>query len=191
MSQELNKQDITRPENSPIVRRPLEETDSYVEEHLDRERTLWQKVFPDKQRRYIELAKRKAVRSHYEHQHQVLQIAHEARLQEIKEIYNDFLVKGKTKIRKEQAEFFQMQFETLVTNISTKSQSFGERINDAYLKLDNIKVEALRKRQEQLIESIIGDYYETVDKLVKNFRKILDEEIQNPGIAPNSQGMEG
>jgi uncharacterized protein YaaN involved in tellurite resistance len=72
-----------------------------------------------------------------------------------------------------------MQFETLVTNISTKSQSFGERINDAYLKLDNIKVEALRKRQEQLIESIIGDYYETVDKLVKNFRKILDEEIQN------------
>lgn len=105
----------------------------------------------------------------------MLQIAHEARLQEIKEIYNDFLVKGKTKIRKEQAEFFQMQFETLVTNISTKSQSFGERINDAYLKLHNIKVEALRKRQELLIESIIGDYYETVDKLVKNFRKILLE----------------
>jgi biotin carboxylase len=106
MSQELNKQDITRPENSPIVRRPLEETDSYVEEHLDRERTLWQKVFPDKQRRYIELAKRKAVRSHYEHQHQVLQIAHEARLQEIKEIYNDFLVKGKTKFAKNRPSFF-------------------------------------------------------------------------------------
>lgn len=191
MSQELNKQDITRPESSPIVRRPLEETDNYVEEHLERERTLWQKVFPDKQRRYIEQAKRKAVRSHYEHQHQVLQIAHEARLQEIKEIYNDFLVKGKTKIRKEQAEFFQVQFETLVTNISNKSQSFGERINEAYLKLDNIKVETLRKHQEQLIESITGDYYETVDKLIKNFRKILDEEIHNPGIAPSSQGMEG
>ncbi len=190
MAQELTHKDIVRPEGTPIVKRVLNETDGYVEDHQDRERTLIQRMFPDQQQRHIDVARRKAIRAHYEHQNQVLHIAYEARLQEIKEIYNDFLVKGKTKIRKEQAEFFQHQFETLMTNISTKSQEFGERVNTACDQLAKLKVDFLKQKQEQLIQDIVDNYYETVDKLIQNFRKILDEEIHRPGLSKNVHGME-
>jgi len=189
MAQELTHQDIIRPEGTPIVKKVLTETDGYVEDHQDRERSLAQRMFPDRQQRQIDLARKKSVRAHYDHQFQVLQITYEARLQEIKEIYNDFLVKGKTKIRKEQAEFFQHQFETLVTNISTKSQEFGERVDMACEQLDKLKAEFLKQKQEQLIQDIVDSYYETVDKLIQNFRKILDEEIHRPGLSKNPQGM--
>jgi paraquat-inducible protein B len=190
MAQELTKQDLAAPEEHPVMREVVEDVHDYVEDYKERERTLLQKLFPDRQRRHIELAKHKTVKARYEFQMQAIQIAHEAQLQGIQEMYNDFLIKGKAKIRKERAEFFQEQFEDLMTNLTNKSQEFSGRINASYKQLEKMDTEFLRERQEQLIHNIVDGYYDTAEKLIRNFQNILNEEIHNTGASRSSQGIE-
>jgi hypothetical protein len=190
MANELTKQDLTPPEDSPMMRQVVEDVSLYVEDYQDRERTVWQKIFPNRQQRQIELAKFKTVRDRYEFEMRAIQIAHEAQLQGIQEMYNEFLVKGKAKIRKDRSEFFQQQLEDLLTNLSTKSQEFSGHLNTMYQQLEKLSVEFMKHRQEQLIETIVEGYYETVEKLIKNFQRILDEEIHNPGAPRNFQVLE-
>ena len=190
MAQELTKQDITAPEEHPVMREVVEDVLDYVEDYKERERTLLQKLFPDRQRRQIEAAKHKTVKDRYEFQIQAIQIAHEAQLQGIQEMYNDFLIKGKAKIRKDRAEFFQQQFEDLMTNLSNKSQEFSGRINAAYKQLEKVNIEFLKERQEQLIHNIVNGYYDTAEKLIRNFQNILNEEIHNTGTSKMNQGLE-
>lgn len=181
MTQDLTKQELTTPEDHPMMREVVDDVQMYVDDYKDRERTLWQKLFPDRQRRHIELAKFKTVRDRYEFQMQAIQIAHEAQLQGIQEMYNDFLIKGKAKIRKDRAEFFQQQFEDLMTNLAGKSQEFSSRINAAYKQIEKMDTEFLRERQEHLIRTVADGYYDTAEKLIRNFQNILDEEIHNTG----------
>jgi hypothetical protein len=183
MANELTKQDLTQPEDTPVMRQVIEDVSLYIEDYKDRERTVWQKIFPDQQQRHIELAKFKTVRDRYEFEMRAIQIAHEAQLQGIQELYNEFLVKGKAKIRKDRSEFFQQQLEDLLTNLSNKSQDFTAHLNASYQQLEKISVDFMRKRQEQLVETIVDGYYETVEKLIKNFQNILNEEIHNPGAS--------
>jgi hypothetical protein len=190
MANELTKQDLTPPEDSPMMRQVVEDVSLYVEDYQDRERTVWQKIFPNRQQRQIELAKFKTVRDRYEFEMRAIQIAHEAQLQGIQEMYNEFLVKGKAKIRKDRSEFFQQQLEDLLTNLSTKSQEFSGHLNTMYQQLEKLSVEFMKHRQEQLIETIVEGYYETVEKLIKNFQRILDEEIHNPGASRNFHVLE-
>ena len=190
MAQDLTKQELTAPEETPMMREIVEEISGYVEDYKDRERTLLQKVFPDRQQRHIELAKHRTVKARYAFQMRAIQIAHEAQLQGIQEMYNDFLVKGKAKIRKDRAEFFQSQMEALLTTVSVKSQDFTERMRGAYQHLDSITVEKLKDRQERLIDNIADGYYETMEKLIKNFQGILDEEIHDAGPMRTTYGSE-
>ncbi len=190
MAQELSKQELTAPEEDPMMRNIVEEVDGYVEDFKDRERTVWQKMFPDRQRRQIELTRYKTVKARYEFQIKAIQVAQEAQLQGIQEMYNDFLIKGKAKIRKDRAEFFQQQLEGLMTNVTGKSLGFSNRIHEAYQQLDEIKVEYLQKRQEQLIHSIVDGYYETVEKLILNFQNILNEEIHSSGLPRSTPSLE-
>jgi len=190
MAQEFTKQELVAPEETSVMKDVVEEVAGYVEDYKDRERTIWQKVFPDRQQRHIELAKHKTVKARYEFQMRAIQIAHEAQLQGVQEMYNDFLVKGKAKIRKDRAEFFQQQMETLLTSVSNKSQEFTERMRGAYQQLESINVEKLKERQERLIDNISDGYYETVEKLIKNFQQILDEEIHDAGPMRGFQGIE-
>jgi hypothetical protein len=190
MANELTKQDLTQPEDTPVMKQVVEDVSLYIEDYKDRERTIWQKIFPDRQQRHIELAKFKTVRDRYEFEMRAIQIAHEAQLQGIQELYNEFLVKGKAKIRKDRSEFFQQQLEDLMTNLSNKSQDFTAHLNASYQQLEKISVDFMRKRQEQLVETIVDGYYETVEKLIKNFQNILNEEIHNPGASRSTTPIE-
>ncbi len=190
MAQELSQQGLNRPEEHPVMKKVLDEADMYYEDHKDRERTLVQKLFPDRQQRQIEIARHKTVRARYEFLMKAMQIDHQAQLQGIQEMYNDFLIKGKAKIRKDRAEFFQHQLEILMTNLTSKSQDFGERIGVSYQKLDAIEVPFLKDRQEQLIQNVVEGYYETAEKLIDNFRNILNEEIHKPEGLKSSQNFE-
>ena len=181
MAQDLSRVDPNRPEDHPVMKRVLEETDLYVEDYRDRERNIFQKIFPDRQQRQIELARHKTVKARYEFLLKALQIDHQAQIQGIQEMYNDFLVKGKAKIRKDRAEYFQQQLELLLNSLTKKSQEFSQEMEAAYQKLESVKVDFLRERQEQLIQTVVAGYYETAEKLIANFRKILDEEIHNAG----------
>jgi hypothetical protein len=182
MAQDLTRQDITIPEENPMVKDIVEEVTSYVEDYREGERIPWRKLFPTRQQRKIEEAKYKTVQARYDHQTRAIRVAHEAQLQAIQEMYNDFLVQGKAKIRKDRSEFFQEQYENLMMTLANKSQEFTCRMNAGYQQLEAITVESLRKRQERLIGTIADSYYETVEKLIRNFQRILDEEIHSPGM---------
>lgn len=182
MAQELSRQDIAAPEDNPMVKDIVEEVSGYVEDYKEGERIPWRKLFPTRQQRQIEQAKYKTVKARYDYQIRAIQVAHEAQLQAIQEMYNDFLIQGKAKIRKDRSEFFQEQYENLMLTLTNKSQEFTSRINTSYQQLEAITVESLRKRQERLIGTIADSYFETVEKLIRNFQRILDEEIHSPGM---------
>lgn len=182
MAQDIRTQEVGAPEENALVREVTEEVAGYVEDFRDRERTPWQKLFPTRQQRQIELAKYKTVKERYEYQIRAVQIAHQAQLQAIQEMYNDFLVKGKAKIRKDRSEFFQHQHEQLMRVLAQKSQEFTAQLAANYKQVEGIDVEKLRERQEALIDTIAESYYTTVGKLIYNFQRILDEEIHSPGM---------
>lgn len=191
MAQELAKHDLSQPEDTLLMRQIVEDLRDQVEDYKDRQRTLIQKLFPDRHQRHIELAKHKAVKAHYEFQTEAVLTANEAQLQRIRELYNDFLVKGKAKIRKDRAEFFQQQIEHLMTNLAYKSRGFIEQVNAEYQQMDAITVEFMKERQQQLIQNIVTGYYETVEKLIGNFQRILDEEIHEHSTARPASAAEG
>lgn len=182
MTQDISSQDIGAPEDNALVKDVVDEVAGYVEDYKDRERTPWQKLFPTRQQRQIEMAKYKTVKERYNYQIQAVQIAHQAQLQAIQEMYNDFLIKGKAKIRKDRSEFFQQQYEQLMRTLSQKSLDFTAQMDASYQQLASVKVDKLRDRQEALIDTIAESYYATVGKLIYNFQRILDEEIHSPGM---------
>jgi hypothetical protein len=190
MAQELAKQELMQPEETLLMKEIVEELKEHVEDYKERQRTLLQRFFPDRQQRYIETAKRKAIKAHYEFQTEAIQVANEAQLQRIREMYNDFLIKGKAKIRKDRSEFFQQQIENLMTNLSYKSREFIEHVNAEYQQLEKLPVDFMKERQARLIQNIVEGYYETVEKLIRNFQCILDEEIQNPGASRSAPPIE-
>ncbi len=190
MTQDSTQQSMKRPEENPVMKRVLDETDMYYEDHRDRERTLLQRYFPDRQQRQIEMARHKTVKARYEFLMKAMQIDHQAQLQGIQEMYNDFLIKGKAQIRKDRDEFFQNQLEILMSSLTRKSQEFSERLSTAYQELERIKIPILRERQEQLLLKVSEGYYATAERLMTNFRNILNEEIDRPEGLKNSQDFE-
>lgn len=175
MSEEIAKQEPQRPDDH--TSRVLKEVNRRAEkyEHPD---SAWDKLF-SKERRHLELAKCATVEEKYAFELRVLQTFHDAQIQVIQEMYNEFLIKGKAELRKDRAEFFQEQMNDLITAINEKSRDFLKKIESEYEHLKEISVPFLREKQEKFIEKNVERYYETLNHLQDNFRNILNEEVHD------------
>lgn len=175
MPNEIAKQELQEPVNH--TSRVVKEVNQWAEkyEHPD---SAWDKLF-NKERRRLELAKCTTVEEKYAFELRVLQTFHDAQIQVIQEMYNEFLIKGKAELRKDRAEFFQEQMNDLVTVINEKSRDFLKKIELEYKQLEEISVPFLRKKQETFIEESVDRYYETLNQLQDNFRNILNEEVHD------------
>lgn len=173
MSDEVVRKEEQGPEDHTA--RVLKEVKRRAEKY-EKPDSPWDKLF-SKERRRVELAKCMTVEEKYAFELRVLKTFHDAQLQVIHEMYNEFLIKGKAQLRKDRAEFFQEQMDDLINALSEKSRGFLKKIEQEYKRLEEISIPFLRGKQEKFIEESVDRYYETITHLQENFRNILHEEI--------------
>ena len=144
---------------------------------IDKQRSFLQRLFPTNLHRMLNKSDLKQAGTELEFREKAFKMAKESQLQSIKEIYNDFLVRGKGDIRKERTVFFVQKLQELEMEIGKINDSFTVLIQEQQTKLDEINVPLLKQFAEKQIEKSMERFFDTVNKLMGDFQNILNEEI--------------
>lgn len=145
---------------------------------IDKRRAFLQRLFPTKLQQALNNSELIQAKTELEFREKALKIAKESQLHAIKETYNNFLVIGKTTIRKDRAVFFAEQLHELEVEINKINNKSYQGIEEQYAKLDRISRPFLRELEEKRIEESAGRFKDTIDKLLSDFINILDEEVK-------------
>lgn len=155
----------------------LDQNDSIAGRVLLKERHWMMRIFPD--RADIERAKYEAqlVQLQAKSEYDLIKMHKEAMKQAFKEALDTLLINGKTKTRKERAEFFTYNAEELQNNIDEIRTKFMDRMEKRLDRLATIRNDRLRQREEDALMTSIDHFYESIDKMIKNFHAIVDEGV--------------
>jgi hemoglobin-like flavoprotein len=145
---------------------------------IDKHRAFLQRLFPTKLQQALNKSELIQARTELEFREKALKIAKESQLQSIQEIFNDFLIKGKSDIRGDRVVFFARKLQELEAEISGINDSFSAFIQEQQAKLDKISVPLLKQHAEKRIEKSMERFFDTVDKLMADFQNILNEEVK-------------
>jgi len=85
---------------------------------------------------------------------------------------------GKGTIRKDRTVFFAKQLQELEVEINKITSMFYQLIEDQYANLDRISIPFLKEMEEKRIEESAGRFRDTVDKLMLDFKNILNEKVK-------------
>ncbi len=145
---------------------------------IDKHRAFLQRLFPTKLQQALNKSELIQAKTELEFREKALKIAKESQLQSIKETYNDFLVTSKGTIRKDRTVFFAKQLQELEVEINKITSMFYQLIEDQCANLDRISIPFLKEMEEKRIEESAGRFRDTVDKLMLDFKNILNEEVK-------------
>ena len=167
---------ITNAQNPVII---TDKTNSNITNFIDKNRSFLQHIFPSNLQKILNLSDLTQAKTELEFREKALKMAKESQLHSIKEVYNDFLIRGKGEIRKDRAVFFSQKLEEMEVEIDAITDLFIEVIQKRYLKLDKISVLLLKQFTEKQIEKSIEGFYNSINKLRGDFQNILNEEIRS------------
>jgi len=145
---------------------------------IDKHRSFLQRLFPTNLQRMLNKSDLTQAATELESREKAFKVAKEAQLHSIKDMYNDFLVRGKGDIRKERTVFFVQKLQELEVEIGKINDSFTLLIQEQQVKIDEIKVPLLKQFAEKQIEKSMERFFDTVNKLMADFQNILNEEIR-------------
>ena len=145
---------------------------------IDKHRAFLQRLFPTKLQQALNESELIQAKTELEFRENALKIAKKSQIQSIKETYNDFLVTGKGTIRKDRTVFFAKQLQELEVEINKITSMFYQLIEDQYANLDRISIPFLKEMEEKRIEESAGRFRDTVDKLMLDFKNILNEDVK-------------
>ncbi|MDM8523751.1 hypothetical protein QUF80_10305 [Desulfococcaceae bacterium HSG8] len=114
----------------------------------------------------------------YSFREKALEIARDAQLQSIREMYEDFLIKGKTHVRRERAEFVLEQKIYLENILIKATDDFNAKMTETYEKAEKIAIPELKKKNIELIYDTIDRYHALVASLQDQFQNILNEGVK-------------
>ncbi len=135
------------------------------------------RIFQSRVEREIELAQASTVKDHFEFQRGAIQLAHDAQLQAIKEMYEDYLIQGTAENRKKRIDFFEEQLSDLQVKSIEKSRYFLTGMSAEYDKLETIKPDYMREQQEDAIQMHVNKYMGTNKNLISGFVDIVNQEL--------------
>lgn len=145
---------------------------------IRRNKTFIQKLFPSELQQVIDVHELNQAQSELEFREKALKLVKEAQLQCIQEIYNDFLERGKAKIRRDRTEFYLMQRNILQDAVNRECQKFTESITREFSRIDTITIPELKNREKERLYLMIESYHRTVRLLMEDFEEILYEKIR-------------
>ena len=140
-------------------------------------KSIIQKLLPDKRKRAKALHELQIIKIESDFRERVLKSAREAQLQSIQDMFNDYMVKGKTIVRKERLEFYTEQFNILMASVIKASDIFEKETQKAWEESEK-SIPLIKEKKQKMIEQMISDFFATVEKLKKDFLNILDENIK-------------
>ena len=105
----------------------VDRSSSAARELIERNATFLDRLFKGDLYRILEDSRIKQARTELDFRERALRIAKETQLQALQETYNQFLVKGKGKFRRDRAEFFAEQALILEKEIAGKTEEIIAR----------------------------------------------------------------
>jgi len=117
----------------------------------------------------------------FEHRRAALGMAMESRLQSIREACNHVLVTGKTHLRQQRITYFGEVYQELEGRMQQLADTYLAEADARYQRLTEIRSEHLRAREAARQEKAAGDFLDTLDQLMDEFRSIISENIDRPG----------
>ncbi|AGA89193.1 hypothetical protein Thimo_0323 [Thioflavicoccus mobilis 8321] len=135
----------------------------------------------------LERGRHRLVREHldtelalgFEHRRQALSMALESRLQSIREACNHLLVTGKAHLRRQRIEYFGEVYRQLEQRMSQLADDYLAEADTRFARIEGLKSEHLRQREQQRLERSADDFLATLDRLMDDFRAIISENVDH------------
>ncbi|QTA81763.1 Uncharacterized protein dnl_41120 [Desulfonema limicola] len=166
--------------NNDPIRDKMAEIDDHVAScvYVKKNQSFLKKLFPDKDQREAAEHELRLSHTEFNFRERALEIARNAQLRAIEEMYNDYLVRGKIPIRRERSEFILEQKKMLENRLMQLVNEFENSLVAEYERAENISIPSLKNRKFDMLEKTIENYYELIDKLRDHFREILDQGVE-------------
>lgn len=104
-------------------------------------------------------------------------MAVETKLQAVEEMCNHLLVTGKSEIRRERQEFFAGQSLKLQAAMDECADAFNRQIDGRFQRLDNLRNDYLRGREEERLLKAVEQFHAMLDELAAEFVAIIHEGV--------------
>lgn len=115
----------------------------------------------------------------FDHRRQALGMALETRLHSIREACNHVLVTGKTHLRQQRLEYFGQVFRQVEQRMNHLADDFLNDMDKRFERLNDYKTESIKQREKIRLEKSVGDFLDTLDQLMDEFRSIIGENIEH------------
>jgi hypothetical protein len=140
--------------------------------------SLARRVFPSDLTRTVRSHEMMQLKTGFEYRRRALQMAVETKLQTVEEMCNHLLVTGKSEIRRERQEFFAAQSLKLQTAMDDCAQTFNQKWEASFERLEKLRNEHLRSREEERLLRSVDTFHAMLDELVTEFAGIIHEGVQ-------------
>jgi hypothetical protein len=145
--------------------------------------SLWPALLNREEHRVVREHLARELALGFEHRHAALSMALESRLQSIREACNHMLVTGKTHLRQQRIDYFGSVYSQLEARMQQLADRYVAEADARYARLDEIRSEHLRERERARQEKSALDFLDTLDRLMDEFRSIIDESVDEHGPA--------
>jgi hypothetical protein len=158
----------------PGLRRMMQ---SIERDRSQRNDSLAQRFFPTKKTRLIREGEAQLVRVDFDYQIQQLQVVHETQLQELKEKCNEYLIRGKIKIRAETTAFALAEQQRLQDELDRIFNEFKEAFRKKHEALDREQNPVIQGMMEADMEESYENFVHLRQDLLKKFNNIVNEGV--------------
>lgn len=175
--------------NTGTVLRPTDqlgidhEATPIINAELHRRRGVMARLFPSETDKEIFRSHLSVIKTSNEFMEKTLQAFCQVKFIALQQVYKDYLIRGATKISSERAAYVMHEKASLSDEINRIARQFMASMDTELQNLDSIKSLALRQAEERRIMADVDTFQDTVARLMRDFRELLDIEIGNSAPA--------
>ena len=114
----------------------------------------------------------------FEHRRAALDLAMQSRLQATREACNHSLVMGKVHLREQRIDFFSTVYQRLEARLQALIDDYIREAEARFDRVEAIRIEHLRERERARQQKSAGDFLDTLDRLLEEFRRITEETVE-------------
>jgi hypothetical protein len=148
-----------------------------VDNNMAKRETFLAKLFPDPVQRAAKMGELEIIKTEFEFRKKALAMVRETHVQALRETCNQYLVKAKAAGRAETASFLMRKAQELQEELDGILERFIASVEKKTQSLQLTTNLTLQKKMEQDLDKEIHEFIDMKDKLVKKFRRIVDEGV--------------
>ena len=144
---------------------------------LEAHRGILQRIMPSAADREVESFKSNLLRIQATSRIEIFQQYKEFQRQSLKDALDSMLINGKTKLRRETAQFFIVQQRELANEVMQIAEDFFIEFEQQLAMADQTKNELIRDKKVQMLQTFIDQFTQSVGLLTERFSDIIKEGV--------------